>query len=62
MGPGGERLDVQANFEQYGLAMPLGLVLCDAHLPPFRSGLEEVSTSKYTGALRPVHDAEDEAL
>ena len=32
----GQPVNPWTNFEDYGLQPPVGLVRCDAHMPPFR--------------------------
>lgn len=38
----GRHVNVWTNFRDYGLPPPLGLLRCDLHTAPFRTGLEEV--------------------
>ncbi|KAK9812920.1 hypothetical protein WJX72_005797 [[Myrmecia] bisecta] len=38
----GERVDVWANFRDYRLQPPVGLIRADAHRPPWRDDLQEV--------------------
>jgi tRNA (guanine10-N2)-methyltransferase len=38
----GGKVDVWSNFAQYGLERPVALLRCDAHLPPFRTEVEEI--------------------
>ena len=37
--------DNWANFKEYGLPQPAGLIRADAHRPPFRDDLHEASPS-----------------
>ncbi|KAG2487107.1 hypothetical protein HYH03_014220 [Edaphochlamys debaryana] len=42
VGPGGQRLTIRSNFQQYGLPQPVDLIRMDAHRHPLRPGLQEV--------------------
>lgn len=46
--------DNWANFEDYGLPRPAGLIRADAHRPPFRDDLQEVGPLMSRPADAPI--------